>query len=417
MATAATTTHTPTRWRHPRRRPEPSVQSLPVLLRRPQLPSSSSKDTHVHLIIPTTTTTSTPNLRRRDYFDEEEEEEEEQNNNPSDVLLLMDALRVPVDEELYISLIKECTQSEDAAEGVKIHAHIAESRRSLPGLLLANRLLLMYAACGASQDARKLFDEMPDRDEISWATVIAACSACCGEAMQLFVEMRAELDGVLNLDTTIAILQSCARARELRSGEQLHGLLVKAFGMDAAVSGDVGSSLMQFYGMVGRQDMAQQLFDRMSLSSQNAWTCMITGYCREGRFDEAIVVFREMARSGKRSCFAVSSILMACAGVGDGGQTGRQVHADAVKLGMDSNQFVGSSLVHMYSKYGLSMEARRSFELIRELRDTVCWNALLTGYTRSGCLEEAVDVLYEMKATGIHPPESMIDEVKMACAV
>ncbi|XP_039118426.1 pentatricopeptide repeat-containing protein At1g31790-like [Dioscorea cayenensis subsp. rotundata] len=193
---------------------------MPILLRRPQLPS-------------VTITTV-----------ERNEEQERSRGRPSDVLRILDALHLPVDADTYSALIKECIDSRDAVQGASIHAHIqrrtrSSTRNSSDHLILADRLLLMYAACGRLRDARQLFDEMPIKDAISRLTMVSALSDRGDhvEAIKLFVDMhqnyscagsrgrgcRAHL-----FDAAMAILRSCIRAEDLQLGQQVHGLTHEA---------------------------------------------------------------------------------------------------------------------------------------------------------------------------------------------
>ncbi|XP_020101710.1 pentatricopeptide repeat-containing protein At1g31790 [Ananas comosus] len=440
-AAAMARTHTTAAGRWWRRTPssEPSAQARAVLplqqLRRPQLPSTT-----------TTTTTTTKQhplgsliTTEGDEGEEEEEEQEQERRAPwsracrvktataGDVLCLMDALRLPVEEDVYVDLIKECTHSRDAVQGAEVHAHIlVRTRGAAPaGLILANRLLLMYAACGKVEAARQLFDRMPARDAVSWAAVIAAYShdnsssstSHC-EATKLFTKMRAAefatvaesrsrccLDAIL-----MALLRSCGRARELGLGRQVHGLIEKMMGASGA-----GSSLIQFYSTLGRRDAARQALDRVIMYpfQEEDWTSMIACCCREGLFEEAISIFRKTARLGKRGnpCSLLTNVLKACARIGDGGWIGRQVHTIAIKLGAESDQYVGSSLFRMYSQNGLLADARRSLDSVSRLQDDACWNAVLTAYARRGCFEEAIRLLYEKKAAGLQPPQSMVKQI------
>uniref|UniRef100_A0A0A9C973 Pentatricopeptide repeat-containing protein n=1 Tax=Arundo donax TaxID=35708 RepID=A0A0A9C973_ARUDO len=98
-----------------------------------------------------------------------------------------------------------------------------------------------------------------------------------------------------------------------------------------------------------------------------AWTSLITTCHRGGLLNEAIDVFRDMVSSGvPRSSFSLSSILAVFAESHNQGCGGQQVHADAIKRGVDTNQFVSSGLVHMYAKQGLLIDAARAFDYSRQ---------------------------------------------------
>ncbi|GJW77845.1 pentatricopeptide repeat-containing protein [Tanacetum coccineum] len=92
---------------------------------------------------------------------------------PSDILRLLDTLRFPVPDAVYISLIKECAQFQYSIESVLVHTHMTKNRKKRLSLSLVNRVLIMYVSCGSLDNVRKVFDEMSKRDFNSWAIMIA----------------------------------------------------------------------------------------------------------------------------------------------------------------------------------------------------------------------------------------------------
>lgn len=334
-----------------------------------------------------------------------------------DVLRLMDVLGVAPDEDVYISLLKD---SVDAAEVAAVHGHIKRAAFPLPQPL-ANRLLLTYASCGDTVAARRVFDEMPAKNGITWATMVSAYSDGCfhNEAIRLFSCMcHEDLAADLHDRSVVAVLRSCARLGELSFGEQVHALAIKA----ERVCGDTGSSLLQLYCESNRLDSARQVLQTMRCSSSQlepvpeaAWTSFMTACHRDGLLEEALRVFRDMVSSGDaRSGFSLSTILAVCAGSEKHGCFGQQVHADAVKHGVETNQFVVSGLVHMYANHGRLADAARAFEAVGGKPDVVCWNAMAMGYARGGWYREAARMVYQMKAAGIDPPG--VNVVRMACS-
>ncbi|CAM0873042.1 unnamed protein product [Alopecurus aequalis] len=335
------------------------------------------------------------------------------------VLRLMDALCVAPDEDVYISLLRD---SVDAAEVATVHAHISVKCAALGlPLLLANRLLLAYVSCGDTVAGRKVFDEMPVKNGITWVTMISTYSDghFHKEAISLFTCMcyeEQELAGDLHDHAIVAVLRSCARLSKLSFGEQVHALVVKT----KKVCGDIGSSLLQFYCESNRHDSARQVLETMRFSSQEpvpeaAWTSFMTSCHRHGLLDEAIHVCRDMVSSGvARSSFSLSSILAVCAESENDRCLGRQVHADAIKHSLETNQFVVSGLVHIYANQGKLADAARAFKAVGSKPDAVCWSTMAMGYARSGWYREAARMIYQMKAAGIDPPG--LDVVRMACS-
>ncbi|GFZ16306.1 hypothetical protein Acr_25g0007150 [Actinidia rufa] len=138
------------------------------------------------------------------------------------------------------------------------------------------------------------------------------------------------------------------------------------------------------------------------------WTTKIV---REEHFDKVLDGFREMGSEGvKKNGFTFSSVLRACGRMEGDGQCGQQVHANEIKLGLESNDFFRGGLVDMYAKRELLKNVRMVFEVIGgDERTAACWNARL-GY----CIE-AIKILYRMKLAGLQPRESLLSEVRLVC--
>ncbi|KAG8081092.1 hypothetical protein GUJ93_ZPchr0007g5292 [Zizania palustris] len=392
---------------------KPPKPPPPPLLPRPKLPVPTTSDD-------SPATAATVRNRNRIEKPSTEASASPYLSGAGDVLRLLDALRLSPDEDVYVSLLRDCA---DAAEVTSVHAHIAGNFAVFGyPLSLANRLVLAYAACGDTGAARQVFDEMPVKNGITWATMVSAYSDGCfhHEALQLFAQMCHQvraLTGDHYTHAIVAVLRSCTRMNELKFGEQVHAFVVKKNG----VHGDVGSSLLQLYCDSRQHHSARKVLEMMRCSCQEpipeaAWTSLITACHRDGFLDDAIDIFRDMASSTiVRSSFSLSSILVVCAEAKNQGCYGQQVHADAIKRGLDMNQFVGSGLLHMYAKQGQLADAARAFEAIGGKPDAVCWNAMVMAYARGGRYREATRVVYQMKAAGMNPSDMTMNEVKLAC--
>ncbi|KAM7264379.1 hypothetical protein ACFE04_002062 [Oxalis oulophora] len=360
---------------------------------------------------------STDNLR--DYDDDKTNNSESITGKITDILRIMDSLRIPVSPDIYTSLIKECTIAKDSRSAMELHNHIKNSslKVSLP---LLNRLLLMHASCGRVRFARPLFDQMPLKDFNSWAAMIVGYTEVddYDEAIDLFVKMH-----LTNRETyyalefpawiMVCILKACIMTMNLDLGKQIHGSLIK-FGKieDPYIVG----TLMDLYGKFGCSEDVNIFFDRLESPDTITWTTRIVNKCKQGCYNEVIDDFNEMGRQGiKRNCFTFSSVLKACSGINDNGNCGKQVHANAIKLGFESETFVQCGLIDMYGRYGLLRDAERLFVTINDKKNVAYWTALLKGYLRNGYSVEAIKLLYMMRSAGIKIRESLINEVKTAC--
>ncbi|GJX31439.1 pentatricopeptide repeat-containing protein [Tanacetum coccineum] len=351
---------------------------------------------------------------------------------PSDILRLLDTLRFPIPDAVYISLIKECTQFEYSNEAVIVHSHMTAAKRldKKPGQgdaevlteLVASKFMaatmkpehsniflksvlqntdkhlnrlrtgrdsLSLKACGCLDYARKVFDEMSKKDFNS-----------CGSFPVSWI--------------MVFVLKACGETMNVELGEQVHGWLMKSgYGGDLFV----GSSLISFYGKVGCFEDGDMIFHQIG-SRRNGvvWTARIINNCKEERFREVFEVFNEMGKEGvRKNSFTLSSVLSACSKISDDGNCGEQVHANAIKLGLASKSYVQCGLVNMYGKFGLMNDAKRVFDMNESRRNRACWNAMLTSLVQNGCLAEAIMFLYQMRAAGVQPQELWLNKLRSLC--
>ncbi|KAL0854598.1 hypothetical protein Bca101_059750 [Brassica carinata] len=89
-------------------------------------------------------------------------------------------------------------------------------------------LIAMYAKCGRVVDARKVFEEITERDLVSWNSMISGylVAVCANEAVGLFGKMEEE--GVEpDEKTLVSVLGGCANLGDLKTGGLVEEIAVK----------------------------------------------------------------------------------------------------------------------------------------------------------------------------------------------
>ncbi|GFY89216.1 pentatricopeptide repeat (PPR) superfamily protein [Actinidia rufa] len=140
-------------------------------------------------------------------------------------------------------------------------------------------------------DYTELFDEMPDRDLVSWNSLIA-CYSQAGlhyEALNVCNQMR-----MLNIGfdgfTFVSLLSSCAHLGALSVGVRLHRLASEK-GMLGNVF--VGNALIDKYAKCGNLGGALCVFNGMKRRDVSTWNSMIVGYGVHGQGNQAISFFKK----------------------------------------------------------------------------------------------------------------------------
>lgn len=268
------------------------------------------------------------------------------------------------------------------------------------------------AKCGFIEDARKLFDEMSEHSVISWNTIIAGYvhNGHGEEALTLFRQMQLT-DVKTDQITMTIVLSACSSVDALEHGKQLHDIVIKS-GLESNVF--VGSAVVDMYAKCGNMENAHAVFERMPKLDGVAWNTLIAGYSQHAHSEKALTIFQQMQWAGiKPTQFTFGSILSACARLGVLGH-GKQIHAQIIKIGFESNVFAESSLVDMYSKCGSIEDAVQVFDNM-SARNAVSWNGMIMGYAHNGCGKEALQLFEEMIRIDEKPDHATFIGVLSAC--
>ncbi|KAK9140540.1 hypothetical protein Scep_010221 [Stephania cephalantha] len=288
--------------------------------------------------------------------------------------LYMEMLRVGVSVTTYTysSLIKACTIGSARGFGEGVHCQISKSGFD-SNFFVQTPLIEFYSSFDRIVDARKVFDEMSERDAFAWTSMVSGLVRV-GDvfgARALFDEMP-----VRNIASWNSMLAGYARL------------------------GDVVS--------------ASALFDEMPERDSITWTSMITCYSQNKQFREAIEVFEDMRIAGV-SCDAVTmaSVISACAHIG-ALEIGRDMHVYAMRNGFKLDVFIGSALVDMYAKCGSIENSLVVFFKLQE-KNLFCWNAIIEGLGMHGYGERALEMFKMMEVERVKPNGVTFVGVLTAC--
>ena len=270
-----------------------------------------------------------------------------------------------------------------------------------------------YAKVGQVDDARRLFDEMPERDNFSWSAMISGYvrQDRPKEALELYRMMQRSQTSKSNKFTVSSALAASAAVPSLRMGKEIHGYIMRT-GLDSDEV--VWSALMDMYGKCGSIKDARLIFDKMGNRDVVSWTAMMDRYFEAGRREDGFVLFSELMSSGIRpNEFTFAGVLNACADhVAE--DLGKQVHGYMTRIGFNPFSFAASALVHMYSKCGNIENAKRVFKGMHK-PDLVSWTSLIVGYAQHGQPNDALQIFELLLKSGTKPDHVTFVGVLSAC--
>lgn len=94
---------------------------------------------------------------------------------------------------------------------------------------------------------------------------------------------------------------------------------------------------------------------------------------------------------------------------------GRNIHAHVAKSGWSSSVFVGSALIDLYAKALLIGDAETMFDEL-PIRNTVCANALLSGYGEAKMWNEGLELSRKMPMLNLNYDQFTLSAMLRACA-
>ncbi|KAI3975398.1 hypothetical protein MKX01_004485 [Papaver californicum] len=295
-----------------------------------------------------------------------------------------------------------------------------------------NNLITAYASHGELSMSKKVFDVMPERNVVSYNSIISAycryghdleerSGEIYGGAWQMFTQMRGL--GIKPTHFTFGSLLTSSASLNLIQGLQLHSLILKT----GLLCSDAfsGTSLLGLLGRHGRMDEASNLFQEMPKRNLVTWNSIISIFGRHGFIEESIVLFRELLRTEEGCHPSESSCVGVLSGFGLGriGQglqhlssIGEQIHGLLKKSGLESYTAIANSLLNMYAKFSLGAYSTEVlFEEMTPVRDVVSWNIIIGAFARSDKPWKAVDYFSTMPRSGFSPNQTTLANVISAC--
>eukprot|EP01018_Ginkgo_biloba_P021054 Gb_39558 [translate_table: standard] len=338
-----------------------------------------------------------------------------QNGHDQEALKLfcqMQRMHKNLDHFTFASILGACANLAALQQGKQVHAHTMRTGYSC-NVFVGNAFLTMYAKCGSVEDARRVFDKMPEQNVVSWTAMISGYeqSGHGEEALKLYCQMQ-RVGMKPNQFTFATVLCACASIAALEEGKQIHGLTIRT-GSRSDIF--VQNALLTMYAECANLDDARHVFNNVPELDVVSWNAMIGGYVQHGHWLEALELFCEMQRKGVMgNRFTFCSVLISCSSLTTVEQ-GKQVHSHILKTGFNSYVSVGSALVGMYAKFRSIEDAHRVFNIIPE-KDVVLWNAMILAYSQNLQGEEVLNLFLEMQQTGIMLDQFTFASVLGACA-
>lgn len=310
-------------------------------------------------------------------------------------------------------VIQTYAKTKQLNKGKELHAQLLRTGYPLC-IFLTNHLLNMYSKCGEVEYALKVFDEMPQRNLVSWTAMITGFSQNLrfSETLKAFSQMRGAGENPTQF-AFASVIRACVLLGSIEIGKQLHSLALK---LGLACELFVGSNLADMYSKCGFIVDACKVFEEMPFKDAVSWTSMIDGYGKSGDFEAALLTYKRMINDGIGvDKHVLSSALSACSAL-KACKFGKCLHSTVVKSGLEVEVPVGNALTDMYSKSGDMENASNVFRIDSERRNIVTYSSLINGYVEMDEIEKAFSLFVDLQRGGVEPNQFTFSSLIKACA-
>lgn len=243
---------------------------------------------------------------------------------------------------------------------------------------VSNSLMDLYAKFRAMREALLVFHSLHTFNIVSWNILIAGF----GQAEKPKVAM-----------SVLGLMQ--------KSGFEPNEVTYTSLLSACVKSGDIKS--------------ASEIFDNIPEPGVTSWNALLSGHCHGELHQKSINLFRKMQFANvcpDRTTLVL--LLNSCSEIGTL-KFGKEIHSFSIRTMLDSDQFVSSGLIDMYSNCGCIEVAKKVFKGMTD-RDVVAWNSMISGFSLSNLNKEAFLLFKQMKELGLVPTESTFASIINSCA-
>ncbi|KAG2539993.1 hypothetical protein PVAP13_9NG515700 [Panicum virgatum] len=310
--------------------------------------------------------------------------------------------QIGLDEKTITFGLKSCTELRNLLLGKGMHADslkLGLSRDKFVG----SSLVGLYSKLARMADSHKVFEEILDKDIVSYTSMITGYSenmdSTSWNAFEIASDMlQSNLE--VNRVTLVSLLQVAGNLRAIREGKSVHCYSIRR---GIGVSDEVlETSLVHMYTRCGAYQLASTVL-KNSMQAVASWNALLAGLVQTGQSGNAVHHFSVMLHEHKAIPDSVTyaNVISACAELHNSG-CAASVHAYLIRRSIPLDVVLATALIEVYFKCTRIMRSRHLFDQLM-VKDVVSYNAMIYGYLQSGMANEAITLLKEMMVQCVAP--------------
>ncbi|KAA3472050.1 pentatricopeptide repeat-containing protein [Gossypium australe] len=185
---------------------------------------------------------------------------------------------IKANETVMVSVISSYAHLGAIELGEKAHDYVVKNNLSL-NVILGTALVDMYARCGSIEKAIKVFDQMPERDVLSWTALIAglAMHGYAEKAIWFFSKMVNS--GLKPRDITFtSLLSACSHGGLIEKGLELFESMKRDYGIEPRL--EHYGCIVDLLGRAGKLAEAEKFVLEMPVRPNAPIWGALLGACR-----------------------------------------------------------------------------------------------------------------------------------------
>ncbi|PKA52745.1 Pentatricopeptide repeat-containing protein [Apostasia shenzhenica] len=214
------------------------------------------------------------------------------------VRLLMemwDSGGIEPDDATIVTVLPICARTGNSELGRKIHFYAEKKGLLSSAIHVGNSLIDMYSKCADVASARKVFDEIPRRNVVTWNAMIngLAINGHGAMGLKLFDEMWRR-GAAPNASTFVSVLACCAHSGLEEQGREIFLAMAAEYGIKPRA--EHYGCMVDLLGRVGKTKEALKMVEEMPMRPSPAvWGALLSACRNAGDGEVAEVAARELA--------------------------------------------------------------------------------------------------------------------------
>lgn len=181
------------------------------------------------------------------------------------------------DQVTLVAVLGACVEVTALQFGLSIHSFISKQGFGT-NAMVGTALIDMYSKCGSLACSQFVFEELPDKNLVSWSAMIAAYGLYGRgrEAISTFQEMKENI--IPDEVVFTSVLSACSHAGLVSEGKEIFHSMTKGYNIKPVLAHY--SCLIDLLGRAGRLEEAYECIKKMEVEpTSDIWLALLTA-CR-----------------------------------------------------------------------------------------------------------------------------------------